>query len=84
MVVGDINDDNVLEIIVLDEFAADQDPTRRAFFYDVLVPRLARAGHCVVAVTHDEHCFGKADRLIRMEDGVIVSDQIQNQAAAAG
>ncbi|MCP3971403.1 MAG: cyclic peptide export ABC transporter [Rhodobacteraceae bacterium] len=71
-------------IIVLDEFAADQDPARRAFFYDLLVPRLARAGHCVVAVTHDEHCFGKADRLIRMEDGVIVSDQIQNPAAEAG
>lgn len=69
-------------IIVLDEFAADQDPTRRAYFYDVLVPRLARQGHCVVAVTHDEHCFGKADRLIRMEDGKIVSDTIQNNSDA--
>ena len=67
-------------IIVLDEFAADQDPTRRAFFYDVLVPRLAKAGHCVVAVTHDEHCFGKADRLIRVEDGRIAMDAIQNPA----
>ena len=67
-------------VIVLDEFAADQDPSRRAFFYDVLVPRLAAAGHCVVAVTHDEHCFGKADRLIRMADGKIVSDTIQNPA----
>ncbi len=70
-------------IIVLDEFAADQDPARRAFFYDVLVPRLARAGHCVVAVTHDEHCFGKADRLIRMEDGKIVADIVQKPGAAA-
>ena len=69
-------------IIVLDEFAADQDPTRRAFFYDVLVPRLAREGHCVVAVTHDEHCFGKADRLIKVEDGRIASDEVQNVAAA--
>ena len=68
-------------IIVLDEFAADQDPARRAFFYDVLVPRLAKAGHCVVAVTHDEHCFGKCDRLIRMEDGKIISDTMQNRNA---
>ena len=67
-------------VIVLDEFAADQDPARRAFFYDVLVPRLAAAGHCVVAVTHDEHCFGKADRLIRMADGQIIADSIQNPA----
>ena len=64
-------------IIVLDEFAADQDPARRSFFYDVLVPRLARAGHCVIAVTHDEHCFDKCDRLIRMEDGKIASDELQ-------
>ena len=71
-------------IIVLDEFAADQDPARRVFFYDVLVPRLARQGHCVVAVTHDEHCFDKCDRLIRMSDGRIVSDEMQNHAAQAG
>jgi putative ATP-binding cassette transporter len=64
-------------IIVLDEFAADQDPARRTFFYDVLVPRLARAGHCVIAVTHDEHCFDKCDRLIRVEDGKIASDELQ-------
>lgn len=68
-------------IIVLDEFAADQDPGRRRFFYDVLVPRLAAAGHCVVAVTHDEHCFDKADRLIRMEDGKIVADIVQSESA---
>ncbi len=61
-------------IMVFDEFAADQDPARRAFFYDVLVPRMARAGHLVIAVTHDEHCFDKCDRLIKMEAGRIVSD----------
>lgn len=70
-------------IIVLDEFAADQDPVRRAFFYDVLVPRLAREGHLLIAVTHDEHCFGKADRLIRMEDGRIVSDSLNAPAEAS-
>ena len=71
-------------IIVLDEFAADQDPSRRAFFYDVLVPRLARAGKLVIAVTHDEQCFGKADRLIRMEDGKIVSDSLNASAEPPG
>ena len=70
-------------ILVLDEFAADQDPARRRFFYDELVPRLAAAGHCVVAVTHDEHCFSKADRLIRMEDGKIVSDTLNDNSAAS-
>lgn len=63
-------------ILVLDEFAADQDPARRRYFYDELVPRLARDGHTVIAVTHDEHCFDKCDRLIRMEAGKIVSDRV--------
>lgn len=61
-------------IIVLDEFAADQDPARRAWFYDVLVPRMAAAGKLVLAVTHDEHRFHQCDRLIRMETGRIVAD----------
>jgi putative ATP-binding cassette transporter len=61
-------------IIILDEFAADQDPVRRKYFYDILVPRLTREGHLVIAVTHDEHCFSKCDRLISMDGGKIVSD----------
>ncbi|WP_412551492.1 cyclic peptide export ABC transporter [Shimia sp. MIT910701] len=62
-------------IIVLDEFAADQDPANRAFFYDVLMPELSASGRLVVAVTHDDHQFGKCDRLIKMDSGRIVSDE---------
>lgn len=61
-------------IVVLDEFAADQDPGRRAFFYDTLVPQMARDGRLVIVVTHDEHRFEQCDRLIRMEAGRIVSE----------
>ena len=67
-------------IIVLDEFAADQDPSNRAFFYDVLVPELAAGGQLVIAVTHDDHQFHKCDRLIKMEGGRIVSDERQKPA----
>lgn len=70
-------------IIVLDEFAADQDPVRRKLFYDVLVPQMARDGHLVIAVTHDEHCFDKCDRLIRMEAGRILADTRQPGTAHA-
>ena len=61
-------------IIVLDEFAADQDPANRAFFYDVLVPELSASGRLVLAVTHDDHQFSKCDRLIKMEGGKVISD----------
>lgn len=62
-------------IIVLDEFAADQDPANRAYFYDVLVPELAAGGQLVIAVTHDDHQFYKCDRLIKMEGGRVISDE---------
>ena len=70
-------------IIVLDEFAADQDPANRAFFYDVLVPELAATGQLVLAITHDDHQFGKCDRLIKMEGGRVVSDERQIRKAAS-
>ena len=70
-------------IIVLDEFAADQDPANRAFFYDVLVPELATGGQLVIAVTHDDHQFHKCDRLIKMEGGRIISDEVQTRARTA-
>jgi len=69
-------------IIVLDEFAADQDPVNRAFFYDVLVPELSASGQLVLAVTHDDHQFHKCDRLIKMEGGRVVSDQKMQKANA--
>ena len=62
-------------IIILDEFAADQDPANRAFFYDVLVPELAAGGQLVIAITHDDHQFHKCDRLIKMAGGKIISDE---------
>ncbi|WP_204112472.1 cyclic peptide export ABC transporter [Shimia biformata] len=61
-------------IVVLDEFAADQDPGNRAFFYDVLLPELAADGKLIIAVTHDDHQFEKCDRLIKMSAGKVESE----------
>ena len=68
-------------IIVLDEFAADQDPSHRAFFYDVLIPELSKGGQLVIAITHDDHQFHKCDRLIKMADGKIESITTPRQVA---
>lgn len=56
-------------IIVLDEWAADQDPHFRAKFYQVLLPRLKAAGKTVIAITHDDRYFHAADRCLHMEEG---------------
>lgn len=59
-------------IIILDEWAADQDPHFRAKFYETLLPRLRADGATVIAITHDDKYFHHADRRLHMEDGRIV------------
>ncbi len=58
-------------IFALDEFAADQDPQFRAFFYETLLPELKAQGKTVIAVTHDDRYFECADRVIKLEYGRI-------------
>ena len=62
-------------IIVLDEWASDQDPGFRRAFYREVLPRLKQEGKTIIAVTHDDHYFDAADRLIHMEEGRIVHDR---------
>ena len=56
-------------IVVLDEWAADQDPGFRKYFYEVLIPELKAAGRTIIAATHDDRYFYLADRVLRMEYG---------------
>ena len=70
-------------IIVLDEWASDQDPGFRRVFYREILPRLKQEGKTVIAVTHDDHYFDAADRRIHMEEGRIVEDR-RNGAKAEG
>lgn len=59
-------------IYVFDEWAADQDPEFRRYFYEQLLPDLAVRGKTIVAVTHDERYLHVAHRVITMEFGRIV------------
>jgi len=59
-------------ILILDEWAADQDPHFRAKFYETLLPRLKADGATVIAITHDDKYFHLADRRLHMEDGNII------------
>ncbi len=56
-------------ILVIDEFAADQDPQFRQYFYETLLPEIKASGKTVIAVTHDDHYFHVADRILKMEEG---------------
>jgi putative ATP-binding cassette transporter len=62
-------------ILLCDEFAADQDPAHRAFFYEQLLPELRAQGRTIIAITHDENRFHLCDQLIKMDQGRIVAVQ---------
>lgn len=61
-------------VYVLDEWAADQDPPFKKFFYEELLPDLKRRGKTVLIITHDDQYFQLADRIIKLSDGQVVSD----------
>jgi putative pyoverdin transport system ATP-binding/permease protein len=56
-------------ILILDEFAADQDPVFRKYFYEDILKELKLMGKTVIAVTHDDHYFHIPDRLLKMDSG---------------
>lgn len=60
------------DILLLDEWAADQDPLFRRLFYRELLPLMKSRGKTVFAITHDDHYFDQADRLLKMDGGRLV------------
>jgi len=71
------------DFLVLDEWAADQDPLFRRFFYHQLLPALRTAGKSIVAITHDEHYFDRADRILKMDGGRLIELHEEERARVA-
>lgn len=58
-------------IHLFDEWAADQDPVFRKFFYEVLLRQMVAEGKTILAATHDDHYFHVADDVYMMEYGTL-------------
>ncbi|WP_417813083.1 cyclic peptide export ABC transporter [Thalassospira alkalitolerans] len=58
-------------VMVLDEWAADQDPQFRKKFYYEILPQIKARGTTIIAVTHDDHYFDAADRRLHLEGGTL-------------
>jgi cyclic peptide transporter len=58
-------------IYLFDELAADQDPEFRKFFYRELLVNMKKQKKIVIAITHDDHYFDVADKIIKMDMGKI-------------
>lgn len=56
-------------IIILDEWAADQDPHFRKKFYTEILPEIKKEGFTIVAITHDDSYYHCADKLFSMKYG---------------
>lgn len=61
------------EVLILDEFASDQDPNQRKFIFNELLPELKAQGKTVVLATHDLSWNSRCDKLVRLEKGRITS-----------
>ena len=62
--------------MLFDEWAAEQDPEFRQYFYTVLLPKLKEQGKGVVVITHDDRYFDLADKLIKLEYGKMMEETI--------
>ena len=60
------------DCLLLDEWAADQDPRFRHFFYQTILPLLKQRGKTIIAITHDDRYFNIADRVIKMDNGQLI------------
>ena len=58
-------------VLLLDEWAADQDPVFRDVFYREILPELKAAGKTIIVISHDDRYFDAADRLYKLDRGQI-------------
>ena len=62
-------------IFLFDEWAADQDPLFKDVFYTKLLPQLREQGRTILCISHDDHYFHLADRIIKLDYGQIEYDK---------
>jgi len=68
------------QILLLDEWAADQDPVFRNVFYREILPELKAAGKTIIAISHDDRYFDAADRVYRLDQGRITAFDLKKDS----
>jgi putative pyoverdin transport system ATP-binding/permease protein len=62
--------------MVFDEWAADQDPHFKDVFYYEVLAELKAQGKTVLVISHDDRYFHLADRLLRLENGQLSTNDL--------
>ncbi|ADZ90234.1 cyclic peptide export ABC transporter [Marinomonas mediterranea] len=68
------------QVLLLDEWAADQDPVFREVFYREILPELKAAGKTIIAISHDDRYFDAADRVYRLDQGGITDFDLHSDS----
>ncbi|MBV6625554.1 MAG: cyclic peptide export ABC transporter [Rivularia sp. (in: Bacteria)] len=63
-------------IYLFDEWASDQDPMFRDIFYKEILLNLKKRNKTVLVISHDDHYFHLADRIIKLDYGKVEYDKI--------
>jgi putative ATP-binding cassette transporter len=71
-------------IYVFDEWAADQDPVFKNFFYHHLLPELRLKGKTILVISHDDLYYSTASRLIKLDNGRVESDVCNHTNGSSG
>ncbi|WP_394210859.1 multidrug ABC transporter permease/ATP-binding protein [Psychrobacter piscatorii] len=71
------------DILLLDEWAADQDPAFRRVFYQTLIPELKALGKTLFIISHDDGYFEHADRLLLMKQGHLIELNAEERQRAS-
>ena len=59
-------------VMLMDEVAADFDPTFREMFYREILPVLKAEGRTIFAISHDDRYYDVADQLLTMQYGKFI------------
>jgi putative ATP-binding cassette transporter len=70
------------ELYLFDEWAADQDPEFKEVFYYKILPDLKAQGKAVIVISHDDRYFPVADKILVMENGVLLETRYSEQQSA--
>ncbi|MEX2493019.1 MAG: cyclic peptide export ABC transporter [Nitrospirales bacterium] len=62
-------------IYLFDEWAADQDPYFKEFFYHKFLPELKARGKSAIVITHDDRYYHVGDRVVKMENGQLIASR---------
>ncbi|MEM7326169.1 MAG: cyclic peptide export ABC transporter [Actinomycetota bacterium] len=75
------------QVYAFDEWAANQDPIFKRFFYRTLLPELRRRGKLVLVISHDDAYFDGADRILQLSEGrldAVIVPSASSASASAG